>query len=191
MKTERTDMTSMYVVLMMVLLSLSADSSAVNDDVLRVGEVAPVFYAHKIGGGDFFLSKLVGDKARPDKKRPVVLNFFTTSCIPCRKEIPYIHTLKEEYTKFSIYLVNVGENESKVKKYISKMGYTLPVLHDKYGVISKKYKSSVTPTFVIITEDGKIAYYKQGFKESDAELIQQEMQKLSGKIKGEVQDMLK
>lgn len=176
---------------MMVLLSLSADSSAVNDDCLKVGDVAPMFYAHEIRGGDFFLSKVVGDKALPDKKNPVVLNFFTTSCIPCRKEIPYIHTLRKEYSNISIYLVNVGENEDKVKKYISKMGYTLPVLHDKYGVISKKYKASVTPTFVIITEDGKIAYYKRGFKESDTELIQQEIQKLSGKIKEEVPDMLK
>ena len=184
-------MTSMYVVLMMVLLSLSADSSAVNDDCLKVGDVAPIFYAHKIGGGDFFLSKVVGDKVHPDKRRPIVLNFFTTSCIPCRKEIPYIQTLHIEYPKYSIYLVNIGENKDKVKKYISKMGYTLPVLHDKYGIISKKYKASVTPTFVIITEGGKISYYKRGFKESDTELIQQEMQKLSGKIKEEVQDTLK
>lgn len=184
-------MTFTYIVLMMLLLSLSADSSAVKADCLKVGDVAPMFFAHKIGSGDFFLSKLVGEKAHPDKKRPIVLNFFTTSCIPCRREIPYIHTLHEEYPKYSIYLVNIGENESKVKKYISKMEYTLPVLHDKYGVISKKYKASATPTFVIITEGGKISYYKRGFKESDTELIQQEMQKLSGKIREEVRDTLK
>jgi len=183
-------MTSIYIVLMMLLLSLSVDSSAVEDDCLKVEDVAPMFFTHKIGSGDFFLSKLVGDKALPDKKNPVVLNFFTTSCMPCRKEIPYIHTLHKEYPKYSIYLVNVGENESKVKKYISKMGYTLPVLHDKYGVISKKYKALATPTFVIITEGGKISYYKRGFEETDTELIQQEMRKLSGKIKEEVRDTL-
>jgi len=165
-----------FSIVCVVLLGLLSTVRA--EEVLKVGDEAPSFFARKVGGGDFFLSKVVGANARPASKCPVVLSFFTTSCIPCRKEIPFLHALEKEYGEIQFYLVNVGEEEHIVKKYISQMGFCLPVLQDKYGMVAKKYGATVTPTLVIIQADGRVVLYKHGFQEDDSEVITQTMQTL-------------
>ncbi len=156
-----------------------ADSTLTSQPVLTIGEDAPGCYAPLLKGRDFFLGRYVGPKARSHLKGPVLFSFFTTFCIPCRKEIPYIHTLKEEYPGVSMFLVNVGEDKQKISAFIKAKGYTLPVLLDRYGKISGKYKAQVTPTLVIINENGKIDFYKQGYKETDNEMIKQSIERLS------------
>jgi len=167
------------VIIFSLITVVLADSTLTSQPGLTIGEEAPGCYAPLLKSGDFFLGRYVGLKARSHLKGPVVFSFFTTSCIPCRKEIPYIHALKEEYPNASMFLINVGENKQKVSAFIKAKKYTLPVLLDRYGKISEKYNAQVTPTLVIINENGKIDFYKQGYKETDNELIKQSLERLS------------
>ncbi|MBC8491770.1 MAG: TlpA family protein disulfide reductase [Candidatus Marinimicrobia bacterium] len=165
-------------IILSLITIVLADSTLTSQPGLTIGEDAPGCYAPFLESGDFFLGRYVGPKAHANLKSPVVFSFFTTSCIPCRKEIPYIHTLKEEYPGVSMFLVNVGENKQKVSAFIKAKGYTLPVLLDRYGKISEKYNAQVTPTLIIINENGKIDFYKQGYKETDNEMIRQSLERL-------------
>ena len=168
-----------FSVLILALITiLLADSTLTSQSVLTISEDAPGCYAPLLKGGDFFLGRYVGPKARTNLKGPVLFSFFTTSCIPCRKEIPYIHVLKEEYPGASMFLINIGEDKQKVSAFIKATGYTLPVLLDRYGKISEKYNAQVTPTLIIINENGKIDFYKQGYKETDNEMIRQSLERL-------------
>lgn len=169
----------MSLLLSLLILIAPTDSGSVNIPSLTIGQEAPKCYAKQLGGGDFFLSRHVGNRVYPDRKNPIVLSFFTTACIPCRKEIPYIHTLKEEYPNIGVYLVNVGEKPELVETYIRKMNYTLPVLLDRYGMIAKKYRALTTPTLVLISTTGKIHYYKRGFSDGDQELIRRQFRSLA------------
>jgi len=166
------------VIILFLITIVLADSTFTSQPGMTIGEEAPGCYASLLKGGDFFLGRYVGPKAHANLKSPVVFSFFTTSCIPCRKEIPYIHTLKEEYPNVSVFLVNVAEDKQRVSAFIKARGYTLPVLLDRYGKISEKYKAQVTPTLIIINENGKIDFYKQGYKETDNEMIKQSMEQL-------------
>ncbi|MBU4445527.1 TlpA family protein disulfide reductase [bacterium] len=166
------------VIILSLITIVLADSTLTSQPELTIGEDAPGCYAPLLKSGDFFLGRYVGPKARSNLKSPVLFSFFTTSCIPCRKEIPYIHTLKAEYPNVSMFLVNVGENKQKVSAFIKAKGYTLPVLLDRYGKISEKYNAQVTPTLIIINENGKIDFYKQGYKETDNEMIRQSLERL-------------
>jgi thiol-disulfide isomerase/thioredoxin len=167
------------VIILSLITVVLADSTLTSQPGLTIGEEAPGCYAPLLTNGDFFLGRYVGPKARSHLKGPILFSFFTTSCIPCRKEIPFIHILWEEYPDASMFLVNVGEDKKKVSAFIKAKGYTLPVLLDRYGKISEKYKAQVTPTLVIINENGEIDFYKQGYKETDNELIKQSMERLS------------
>lgn len=172
-------MRKLSVIILSLITVVLADSTLTRQPGLTIGEEAPGCYAPLLKSGDFFLGRYVGPRARPHLKGPVLFSFFTTSCIPCLKEIPYIHVLKEEYSGVSMFLVNVGEDKQKVSAFIKAKGYTLPVLLDRYGKISEKYKAQVTPTLVMINENGKIDFYKQGYKETDNELIKQSIERLS------------
>ena len=155
-----------------------ADSLTAGDPGLSVGSTAPGCYAKLIDGGDFFLSRHVGPRARKKLQGPVVFSFFTTFCQPCRKEIPYLHSLKEEYPALGIYLVNVGEDTEKVRNFINKMNYSLPVLLDRYGKISDNYFARVTPTLVLINASGSVEFYKRGFSDADTSLITERIKRL-------------
>ncbi len=140
-------------------------------DTLIVGKPAPFFFTKSLDGVDFFLSRKVGARALPKDRTPVVLSFFTTTCLPCREEIPCLQKLRDEFPTVSYYLINVNEDPPVVARYIAKMGFTLPVLTDRFGYIAKRYQANNTPTLVIIKSDGNVSYYKQGFKSSDTALI--------------------
>ncbi|HRS51015.1 MAG TPA: TlpA disulfide reductase family protein [Candidatus Marinimicrobia bacterium] len=163
-----------------ILLSLvTPEHIQTTADTLATGMSAPSFYVSTLDGSDFFLSRKVGAKARPNEKAPVVLVFFTTSCIPCRQEIPFLDSLRIEYPQIAFYLVNVAEEPQIVKEYVQKMEYKMPVLLDRYGQIAKRYQASITPTLVGININGRIAFFKRGFQVSEKYLIRQNIEKLT------------
>ncbi|MGC9363052.1 MAG: TlpA family protein disulfide reductase [Fidelibacterota bacterium] len=163
----------LFILPVLLITTISgADSLSVNPTKqLSTGTTAPGCYARTLDGKDFFLSRYVGPRARPDLKGPIVFSFFTSYCVACRKEIPYLHTLSREYPEIRIYLVNVGEDPHTVQAYIRKMNYTLPVLLDRYGKIAENFTAQATPTLVGINVDGEIVCFKQGFSAPDTTAI--------------------
>lgn len=177
-KKGRVNMLTSCLIIAMLMSSLNVDSTDTTKGVSNTGDKAPTFYAKIYGGGGFFLSRMVGESSRLKDKSTLVLSFFTTSCIPCRAEIPLLHDLQEKYPDVKFYLVNIREPEKLCGAYIKKMGYTLPVLLDRHGKIAEKYKALVTPTLVIISKEGKISYYKQGYDGKFAEEVRLQLNKM-------------
>jgi len=164
-----------------LLLGLAIpDSSQSTTDTLVTGTEASRFYASSLDGPDFFLSRKIGPQARPDEKSPIVLCFFTTTCIPCRQEIPYLDSLQVAYPQIAFYLVNVAEEPQIVKEYVRKMKYDLPILIDRYGLAAKKYLATSTPILVGINADGRIAFFKRGFRVTDKKTVRDNVEKLAG-----------
>jgi len=162
-------------VLALFLLLMNPDSINAVIDTLSLGAEAPRFYASYLDGGDFYLSRNVGAKARLSEKKPVVLSFFTTTCIPCRQEIPLLDSLQAEFPRVAIYLVNVGEEPQIVINFVQKMRYKLPVLIDRYGQVARKYKATITPTLVGIDGDGRIVFFERGFRADEKDAIRQKI----------------
>ncbi|HSA78475.1 MAG TPA: redoxin domain-containing protein, partial [Nitrospirota bacterium] len=74
-----------------LLLFLLASSAF----ALRVNDPAPIFSLRDIKEVDFHLSDLVG-VARNENNNGVILSFFASWCVPCRKELPLINSLVDE-----------------------------------------------------------------------------------------------
>ncbi|MFH1213429.1 MAG: TlpA disulfide reductase family protein, partial [Candidatus Neomarinimicrobiota bacterium] len=102
----------------------------------------------------------------------------STTCIPCRQEIPFLDSLQAEFPQVSFFLVDVNEEPQIVKDYIRKMQYKIPVLIDRYGQVAKKYEANITPTLVCIDTDGRVVFYKRGFKASEKPHIRAQVKKL-------------
>lgn len=89
----------------------------------------------------------------------VVLNFWTTWCTICEKEMPELdeaaNILMKE-GKVVLLLINTGEDVNKVKKYIKDNAYTMPVLLDPDSTVFKQYGLRAYPTNIVINRDGTV-----------------------------------
>jgi len=157
-----------------ILDSLSTSTDSLN--TIDTGEVAKTdqtlrrvknFYASGLNNRGFFLSRNIPPKVRPEKKSNMLFSFFTTSCIPCRKEIPFLSKQIDKYNMQKAFLVNVGEEREKVQKYIDQYQYNMQILLDPYGVVAKKLEIETTPVMMIISGDGELLYRHNGFMEDD------------------------
>jgi thiol-disulfide isomerase/thioredoxin len=167
-------------ILTLLLLLMPPDSNqSTVTDTLATGREAPRFWTSSLDGSDFYLSRKVGSKARTNEKKALVLSFFSTTCIPCRQEIPFLDSLQAEYPQIGFYLVNVGEESQLIKEYVQKMQSKLPVLTDRYAQVAKKYQAMITPTLVGIDPKGQIAFFKRGFRIDDKTLIRNKIRQLA------------
>ena len=62
-----------------------------------------------------------------------------------------------------IFLIDIMEDEERVKKLASEIQTGLEILVDKYGVVSKLAEVTSTPYSVLIDTAGKIRFINTGF----------------------------
>lgn len=144
-----------------------------SDLSLKIGDDAPPISLFKLESNKYFRSKdLLG-------KKNLVVSFFATWCVPCAKEIPEITELSKDFDDdFEFILINWKEKRPKVREYVVDRGITLPVIWDKYGKVFEKYNGESLPLLVVINADGKITYYKKGFKDGDTDKLKEHLDTL-------------
>jgi len=73
--------------------------------------------------------------------------------------------------------VNLQEDKDKVKAFVEKQGWTLPVVLDSEGSVAATYKADAIPETVVIGKDGKIKqiFVGGGHEEEVSALVEQEM----------------
>ena len=160
-------------------------AAASTHNIIPAGDAAPTFFLRLVSGKSFFMTKIVGPKAKEAFRKPLVLSFFATWCIPCKKEIPQLHILQDKYPGVGIYLVDVNEPPDLVAAYIKEYEIGLDVLMDRYGKVASKYGVvndqgiGNLPTLFIIDEDGTIILSHVGYKEGDEEEYDQVLGELT------------
>ena len=150
---------------------------------LKVGDEAPTFFVRDLTEKNFFLSDTL------KLKKPTVLSFFATWCVPCRAEMPELDTLSQSYKDINFYLVNVSgltqgkskmkEDPEKVKMMVDKLGVSLQVLMDKYGKVAEKYGVKSLPRLVVIDQKGKVHYIHDGYAPGDENKLKEVLDKLT------------
>jgi peroxiredoxin len=122
-----------------------------------------------------------------DTRNVVVLSFFSTTCEPCKKEIPELHKLAGMFKdkQLKIYLISIDTVQTEeVKNFIKAQGITLPVLFDPYGIqTGKSYdviKNNVAsiPKLYLITKNGYISKIIDGYKEGNLDIIKKDIETL-------------
>lgn len=164
-----------YLILILLLAQGGAGAQENRADTLEVGDTAPAVYLRTLDGKDFFLRDYCG-ALRSAKKKPhvVILSFFATWCLPCRAEIPHLMKLQErlKLEDLKVFLIDVGEAPEKVESFVKEMQVTLPVLIDRYSVVSRKYSVDGLPTLVVIGKDGSVKAMWSGYTDGDEQKLE-------------------
>lgn len=105
------------------------------------------------------------------KGKTVFLNFWATWCPPCKKEMPHIEELYNEYNKNNDDVVILGiaspnfgreKSEEYIKDFLNKENYTFPVVFDTNISLVMNYGINAFPTTFIIDKEGYITKFIPG-----------------------------
>lgn len=95
------------------------------------------------------------------KGKVVLVDVWATWCSPCKKEIPSMHALEEEYKGKNIVFMSVSvdekKNYEKWKSYIKEkqMG-GIQLFAEGWSKITKDYKITGIPRFMLFDKEGNI-----------------------------------
>ena len=134
----------------------SADTTGTAGTAPEVGSYAPDFSLTALDGRPVALSDLRG--------QVVLLNFWTTDCVPCRAEMPDIQAAYQDYQdrNFVVLSINVKEGERAVAQFAQEFHLTMPVLLDRDGSTTRRYRVRGLPTSFLVDPEGVIRKLKVG-----------------------------
>jgi thiol-disulfide isomerase/thioredoxin len=95
--------------------------------------------------------------------RPLVVNFWAASCIPCVKEMPAFDQVAAEVGDVvGILGLQLRENAGRGEEMIRLTGVTYPVARDPSGEVFQALGGLALPTTVFVEADGTIALVHTG-----------------------------
>lgn len=126
---------------------------------------APQAHFEDLQGKQFSLQQLRG--------KPVIVNFWATTCPGCVLEIPALVELYHKYSTDNLMIIGVAmdyDPESQVREMTRQKNMTYPVVLDSNGELARAFgQVTLTPTTFFISKEGKIFKHKLG-EMSHAEL---------------------
>ncbi|HUI42662.1 MAG TPA: TlpA disulfide reductase family protein [Terriglobia bacterium] len=130
----------------------------------KMSAPAPAFSISGLDGTEISSSAFRG--------RVVVLDFWATWCLPCRRELPELEKVYQRYegnSNVSFWAVDVqknGETPEKARDFMKKAGYTLPVACGSEKSLAGLGVEAF-PSLVIIDRAGRIRLVHTGYDGSE------------------------
>ncbi len=95
--------------------------------------------------------------------RPVVLNFFASWCVPCRKELPVLERAHRRTTGGVAFIgVAVDDSRPAATEMLDRAGVSYPAGDDPDKAVAGRYGLRGMPTTVFIGRDGRVVGRVEG-----------------------------
>lgn len=140
----------------------------------KTGQQAPDFTLDDLDGNHVTLSEIVGGG-------PVYINFWATWCGPCKKEIPELIKLYDQYKDrgFKVLAISVDDSrtQGKVKSFVADRNMPFTILLDGNSeVFRRKYKGTGIPYGFLLDNEGKIVHSVRGYIPGIENTLESKMQ---------------
>jgi thiol-disulfide isomerase/thioredoxin len=116
--------------------------------------------------GDFKLKSLAGKEFALQDLRGkfVLMDFWATWCGPCRRELPVIEKIHQEFHRKGLVVLGVdaGEDSDTVNEFLQTSKLSYPIVLTGDSGVMPAYSVKAFPTVVLIDADGKIVFYHVG-----------------------------
>jgi thiol-disulfide isomerase/thioredoxin len=101
------------------------------------------------------------------KEKPLVISFFASYCIPCKREIPQVLELEKKHPgKFNLVLISIDrEGKDKALEFLNGISVQRDCLLDIYQQTAKKYIPDLKiPALFLVDKKGSILFEAVGDK---------------------------
>lgn len=132
-----------------------------------VGKQLPVAQLTDLDGNVVDLQSFVGS--------PLILNFWYSTCEPCRREIPAFAQAHTAHSNIQFVGFNMNDSPEMAKAFGEKYGVNYPIVFDQSGAVIRELGIVTAPSTLFIDSAGNIVDQVAGEISSDklASLIAQ------------------
>ena len=120
------------------------------------GREAPALALKDINGDTFDLSQSRG--------KWIFTHFWASWCGPCRKEMPTIQAVADQFkdSGLTIVLINTSEDEDTVFDFLSTVAPDMNTLLDSDGKVTEQWQPRGLPSTYFVDPEGKLRYIALG-----------------------------
>lgn len=137
-------------------------TSGTGGDRAGIGDPAPPIVGTTLDGQPFDLADYAG--------RPVVVNFWGPSCVPCREEFPLLAAKAAEHAADGLAVVGVLTDDppEPARRFVADYGATWPTVEDPDKALKSAYKVVGRPQTYFIDREGIVRSVQIGeLREAD------------------------
>ena len=100
------------------------------------------------------------------KGKVVVLDFWASWCVPCRRSFPWWNTMQAEYADEGLVIigVNLDNDLQEAEKFLEEFSADFKIHYDQDKALAKQYGVQVMPSTYILGRDGELVARHFGFK---------------------------
>ena len=111
------------------------------------------------------------------KKHNLIISFWASYCLPCKKEIPQLVELEKKYSlekNLKLVLINIDtEGKVKAKPVLDELGVSTLCLMDIYQINTKNYISNLKiPAVFIVNRENEIVFEAVGENEENLQKLE-------------------
>ena len=103
-----------------------------------------------------------GEQISPEtySGNPVIVSFWATTCVPCRRELPMLEQLASEHSasNLSVLTINTGEPHDLINEFFEDISVDLPVIVDTDGILATEFELLFLPMTYFIDGDWNLLY---------------------------------
>jgi len=127
-----------------------------DDGRVAVGDRAPAIDGTTLDGAAFDLASLAG--------RPVLINFWGPSCVPCREEFPLLQAKLKEHAGdgFAVVGVLTDDPPEPARAFVAEYGATWPTVLDPAEAFKAAYRVAGRPQSYFVGADGIVRSIQVG-----------------------------
>jgi len=96
----------------------------------------------------------------------VVLDFWASWCVPCRRSFPWLNAMREKYGDDGLVIigVNVDRDRSEAERFLAEYPAEFTIFYDTEGRYASEYGVEAMPSSYVFGRDGELRVRHLGFK---------------------------
>jgi thiol-disulfide isomerase/thioredoxin len=114
--------------------------------------------SHSIAAPEFDLRDFRG--------KVVVLDFWASWCVPCRRSFPWMNSMQEKYADDGLVIigVNLDAQDADAQAFLAETPADFLIISDPEGTLAREHDVIAMPTSYIFDRDGNLVTRHLGFK---------------------------
>ncbi len=147
---QRTRLFIYFTILLMLFQPLVASEKAYEalpDFGIAIGEFFPIQHLVEPNGQGIGEAKILG--------KPLLVNFYTSYCSPCIKEVPKLNQIMQRRTDIKVLAIT-PDTQEEVVGYVKQHGFKWLIAANANELLSKQLRVDAFPAFALLDAKGRL-----------------------------------